>query len=131
MKDDDKIEVVELVTKHIGDEKEELATHYAMKIFDHASKHSDHKIFHDVTNMMHKYFDDDTYMPEKTVLLDAYEHIRECIMFYEEMVDKIRKDKTTNAKIRVPILKAMSEHLQAAKDADEMLKYAMKLTYQD
>ena len=105
MKDDDKIEVVELVTKHIGDEKEELATHYAMKIFDHASKHSDHKIFHDVSDMMHKYFDDDTYM--------------------------LRKDKTTNAKIRVPILKAMSEHLQAAKDADEMLKYAMKLTYQD
>ena len=130
MKDDDKIEVVELVTKHIGDEKEELATHYAMKIFDHASKHSYHKIFHDVSDMMHKYFDD-TYMPKKTVLLDAYEHIRECIMFYEEMVDKIRKDKTTNAKIRVPILKAMSEHLQAAKDADEMLKYAMKLTYRD
>jgi hypothetical protein len=52
-------------------------------------------------------------------------------MFYEEMVDKIRKDKTTNVKIRIPVLKAMSEHLQAARDADEMLKYAMKLTYQE
>lgn len=125
----EKSEIEEICEKYIGDENEERSMLYTKEIFDHVSEKHKHEIFKDVACMMEKAIEDETYVPEKTPLLDAYEYIRDKIEFNEELLEKLKKEKSLNVKYKLPFMREVSENLQAAKDAEELLKYAMKITY--
>lgn len=125
----EKSEIEEMCEKYIGDENEEKSILYTKAIFDHVSEKHKHDIFKAISEMMEKAIEDETYVPEKTPLLDAYEYIRDCIEFQEELLEKLKKEKSLNAKYKIPLMKEVHEKLMAAKDADELLKYAMKVTY--
>lgn len=124
-----KSEMEEICEKYIGDENEEKSIIYTKAIFDHVSEKHKHEIFEEIAEMMEKAIEDETYVPEKTPLLDAYEYIRDCIEFNEELLNKLKKEKSLNVKYKIPLIKEVNEKLLAAKDAEELLKYAMKITY--
>ena len=126
---DKKSEIEEICVKCIGDENEERSMLYTKEIFDHAAEKYKQGIFRDVACMMEKAIEDETYVPEKTPLLDVYEYIRDRIGFNEELLEKLKKEKSLNSKYKLPFMREVSENLQAAKDAEELLKYAMKITY--
>lgn len=127
--DNSKSEIEEICEKYIGDENEEKSLLYTKEIFDHVSEKHKHKIFADIAEMMKRSIEDETYIPEKTPLLDAYEYIRGCIQFNDEFLQKLKKEKSLSTKYKISFMKEINEKLQAAKDAEELLKYAMKVTY--